>query len=62
MENSRELTSLVPACVKVAVRYRDSGHVVGAIEVDFPGWGRGGIDYFFCNWQALRHWGQGGCL
>lgn len=46
----------------MAVRYRDSGHVAGVIEVDFPGRGRGGIDYFFCNWQALRHRGQGGCL
>lgn len=23
---------------------------------------RGGIDYFFCNWQALRHRGQGGAV
>lgn len=45
----------------MAVRYRDSNHVAGVIEVDFPVRGRAGIDYSFCNWQALRHGGRQRC-
>lgn len=46
--------------VRLGVRYLDSRHVAGVIEVNFPGCGCSGIDYFFCNWQTLRQKGHGG--